>query len=266
MAANSGVRVVSLAEQVAGVLRARIVDGELLPGEFLPKQEDLVAEFGVSRPSLREALRILETEGLVQVRRGKLGGGVVQAPPADSTAHGIELALRARGVSAEEVAAALRHLEPVCAGLCASREDRATAVVPRLRAAHDAAAAAVDDLRAYTVLSRAFHAELVACCGNETIIVLLGALERICAEDSERWADEVVGRGAKTRDPIADPAYRRQAIAAHERIVELIEAGDADAAEQAARAHVTSRYAPRSRRAAPAKRRTPAKRAAAKRS
>jgi DNA-binding FadR family transcriptional regulator len=258
MAANGGVRVVSLAEQVAGVLRARIVDGELLPGQILPKQEDLVAEFGVSRPSLREALRILETEGLVQVRRGKLGGGVVQAPPADSTAHGIELALRARGVSADEVAAALRHLEPACAGLCAGRDDRATAVVPRLRAAHEAAAGAVDDLRRYTVLSRAFHAELVACCGNPTIIVLLGALERICAEDSERWADEVVERGARTKDPIADPEYRRGAIAAHGRIVELIEAGDAEGAEQAARAHVSSRYAP-----APRKRAAPKKKAAA---
>jgi GntR family transcriptional repressor for pyruvate dehydrogenase complex len=254
-----------LAEMVADVLRRRILSGQLADGDLLPKQEQLLDEFGVSKPSIREALRILETEGLVQVRRGKLGGGVVQAPPADATAHSIELALRARGVSADEVAAALRHLEPACAGLCAARDDRAMAVVPRLRAAHAAAADAVDDVRRYTVLSRAFHAELVASCGNPTIIVLLGALERICAEDSERWADEVVERGARpgrARGPITDPEYRRGAIAAHERIVELIEAGDAGGAEQAARAHVSSRYAPppRKRAAAPAKKKAAAKR------
>lgn len=243
----------TLAEQVANVLRTRIVSGDLARDEVLPKQEDLVAEFGVSKPSLREALRILETEGLVRIRRGKFGGAVVQAPPIDSTARNIELALRSRGVQSIEVAAALRYLEPVCAGLCASRPDRATSVLPRLRAAHEAAADAVDDLRDYTVLSRAFHAELVALCGNETITLVLGALERICSEDAEQWATDVVERGARPGNRIADAGYRRDAIQAHATLVQLIEDGDAEGAEQTARRHVHSRDVHEAQRA----RRTP---------
>ncbi|HEU5150290.1 MAG TPA: GntR family transcriptional regulator [Iamia sp.] len=234
----------SLAEQVAGQLRERIVTGELSEGTVLPKQEDLLAEFGVSKPSLREALRILEAEGLVLVRRGKVGGAVVQSPPVDSTARGIEVALRSRRVTPDEVATALRHLEPVCARLCASRPDREEAVLPVLREAHEAGAAALDDIRRYTVETRRFHAALVETCGDQTIALLLGALERICAEASSQWADEVSTQGVAADDPISDPAYRAEAVAAHAALIELIEAGDADGAERLTREHAGSRRLP----------------------
>ncbi|HMG45479.1 MAG TPA: GntR family transcriptional regulator [Acidimicrobiales bacterium] len=238
----------SVAELVADQIRERIVSGQVQPGEVLPKQESLLVEFGVSQPSLREALRILETEGLVRVRRGKHGGTVVQQPQVDSTAHAIELALRARGVSPGEVATALRFLEPVCAGLCAAREDRATEVVPRLQAAHEAVLAVVDDVPQYTARARAFHAELVNCCGNDTIALVLGALERICSDDSTAWAEQLSRRPAKIARtaPIADAEYRRSGVDAHATIVERIAAGDVRGAEEAAREHAASRSAAQS--------------------
>src|SRR5262245_56820656 len=58
---------------IAGVLRNRIVNGELEDGKVLPKHQDFLIEFGVSLPSLREAMRILETEGLISERRGNRG-------------------------------------------------------------------------------------------------------------------------------------------------------------------------------------------------
>ncbi|HRE03853.1 MAG TPA: GntR family transcriptional regulator, partial [Ilumatobacteraceae bacterium] len=61
-----------LAEMVADVLRQRILSGELGDGSIIGKQEELIEEFNVSKPSIREALRILETEGLISVQRGKL--------------------------------------------------------------------------------------------------------------------------------------------------------------------------------------------------
>jgi DNA-binding FadR family transcriptional regulator len=238
---RSPVRPHSIAELVASQLRERIIVGELRDGDVLPKQEDHLVEFGVSKPSLREALRILETEGLVRVRRGKVGGAIVQRPRVGITAQGIEMALRSKGVGLDEVADALRRLEPVCAGLCAARTDRRKTVLPRLRAAHEKAAEAVDDIQRYTRFARRFHEEMVACCGNETIIFVLSALETICSEDSEAWAREVAPRPGRRSDPIAKPAYRHQGIDDHTRIIELIEAGDVDGAEAAARQHAVGR-------------------------
>jgi DNA-binding FadR family transcriptional regulator len=73
-----------IAETVAAELRQRILVGP--PAQHLPTQDQLVKEFGVSYPSVREALRILETEGLVTVRRGSVGGAEVHRPDQSSAA------------------------------------------------------------------------------------------------------------------------------------------------------------------------------------
>ena len=76
-------------QQIADELRGLIVSGELADGASLGREPDLVERFGVSRPSLREALRILETEGLIRVVRGLHGGVVVQSPgPPDDRQDG----------------------------------------------------------------------------------------------------------------------------------------------------------------------------------
>ena len=66
-----------VADIVADSLRDRVLSGELADGDLLPRQEQLVADFGVSQPSLREAFRILETEGLVSIIRGNAGGAQI---------------------------------------------------------------------------------------------------------------------------------------------------------------------------------------------
>src|SRR5438309_709655 len=87
-----------LAEMVAAALRKRIVSGGIEDGGMLPKQEDLMAEFGISLPPMREALRILETEGLITVRRGNTGGAVVHQPQATKAAYMLGLVLQSRDV------------------------------------------------------------------------------------------------------------------------------------------------------------------------
>src|SRR5918996_2342005 len=87
-----------VAEMVADILRARIVDGALGDGDLLPKQDDLLEEFRVSRPSIREAMRILETEGLVSVRRGNIGGAEVHAPKPSNAAYMLGLVMQSKHV------------------------------------------------------------------------------------------------------------------------------------------------------------------------
>src|SRR3954452_24826625 len=81
-------------QQVADELRQLIVAGELEEGEMLGSEPDLIERFGVSRPSMREALRILETEGLISVRRGVFGGVVVHRPDQRQTARTAALVLQ----------------------------------------------------------------------------------------------------------------------------------------------------------------------------
>ncbi len=74
------VRVPKTAELVAQHLRRLIVRGEIAEGESLPAEAELRAQFGVSRPILREAFRVLESESLIVVRRGARGGAIVRLP------------------------------------------------------------------------------------------------------------------------------------------------------------------------------------------
>src|SRR6201997_2381011 len=113
-----------IAEIVADELRRQIIDGELADGDLLPRQEVLVEQFNVSLVSLREALRILETEGLVSVRRGNRGGAVVHAPAKASAAYMLGLLLQSDYVPLADLGTALQELEPMCAALAARRPDR----------------------------------------------------------------------------------------------------------------------------------------------
>ncbi len=74
------VRVPKTAELVASSLRRQIIRRELVEGDALPPEADLMERFGVSRPTLREAFRVLESESLITVRRGSRGGAQIHAP------------------------------------------------------------------------------------------------------------------------------------------------------------------------------------------
>jgi DNA-binding FadR family transcriptional regulator len=229
-----------LAEMVAELLRERIVTGVLKDGDLLPRQEDLLEEFAVSRPPLREALRILEAEGLITVRRGNRGGAVIHAPQAHNAGTTIGLVLKAQRVPLTDVGEALGQLEPLCASLCTSRPDRLTAVLPRLREVHAAAVEAVDNELEFQRLQREFHEELVKLCGNETLKLVVGALESLWSRQEEVWAEQVASEGG-----FPEREQRLEGLRAHERLLDLIEAGNPAEVSTAARRHLDAiqRYA-----------------------
>ena len=222
-----------LADMVASVLRERIVNGELSDGDLLPKQDELLEEFRISRPSLREALRILESEGLLTVRRGNVGGSVVEAPNAESSAYMFGLVLQSRRGTVADLADAIRHIEPITASLCAERPDRDSAVVPALRSNIAAAEASIEDLTAFTALSREFHESLVASCGNETLILTIGALESLWSQQEQQWAER-----AQSRGEYRDLGYRRDVLSAHKALVDAIAAGQAEKVARLAGKHL----------------------------
>ncbi|MCW2601194.1 MAG: GntR domain protein [Frankiales bacterium] len=226
-----------VAEMLADVLRDRILSGELEDDSLLPKQDDLLAEFRTSKASAREAFRILETEGLITVQRGNVGGAVVHRPTPETAAYMLGLVLQSRGVGLSDVGTALQYVEPLCAALCAGREDRATAVVPRLESAHQRLVEAVnaDDEAAATPASRVFHEELVKCSGNETMIIVAGALESLWSAHEASWSVVATRQG---RFP--EPLLRKRALQEHEHLIAAIAAGDIDRAARTARKHLST--------------------------
>lgn len=221
-----------VAEIVASKLRDDILSGRLKEGDILPSQESLFGEFGVSPPALREAIHILETDGLISVRRGNVGGAVVHHPTAERTAHMISMVLQARSATPVDVSEALMHLEPICAGMCAAREDRMTEVVPYLQHEIDIQSSQFDDASQYVPNARRFHETLVSRCGNEPMILLIGSLELIwSAHESSVWADD----GEPT--PMVGKT-KRAALRDHQRLLDAISDGNPARAIRLARDHL----------------------------
>ncbi len=221
-----------LAEMIAGELRERILSGDLPDGSLLPKQEDLLEEFNVSGPSIREALRILETEGLVTVRRGNVGGAVVHFPQAASVAYVVSLVLQSKEVGLKDVALAIQEIEPTCVALCAARPDRLQTVVPNLRRISALGEEAVDDTDESMRTTRDFHRALVEGCGNETLILIVGALETLWAAHIQEWAKRAAEHGELSRHTL------QTANDDHEKLVDLIELGAVEDARRFAALHL----------------------------
>jgi GntR family transcriptional regulator, transcriptional repressor for pyruvate dehydrogenase complex len=240
MADGYRVRAPRVAELIASRLRDDILTGRLKEGDVLPSQEALFSEFGVSPPALREAIHILEADGLISVRRGNVGGAVVHLPTSERTAHVIGMVLQTRGAPPADVSEALMHLEPVCAGLCATRDDRLTDVVPYLEAELETQTTQFNDLAQYVPNARRFHEALVARCGNESMILLVGSLEVIwSAHESAVWSGEGFSSGDNgDADMLAKT--RRAALRDHHRIVDAIRDGNQARAVRLATDHLAA--------------------------
>lgn len=228
----------SVSEAVASQLRARILDGDLVDGSELPPEAALLEQFPVSRPSLREAFRILETEGLVTVRRGKRGGTLIKHPTPDTAAYHVGLLLHSRRTSLEDLAAARNLVEPMTAEQAARRRDHRK-VGRALAALTSEAEEHIEDGLAFTRLSTQFHHDLVMAAGNETLQILVGVLESIWNTQELDWAESAVTEGQ-----YPEIGLRRDVIRVHRRISQAIEAGDAEESLRITRAHLkaTSQY------------------------
>ena len=216
---------------IADELRSLILSGELSDGDSLGREPELVERFAVSRPSLREALRILEAEHLITVVRGVRGGVVVNAPDGRFTARTAAMVLRARNVSVADVFQARALLEPLAARAIASMKRRRT-VVAKLRAIVDEVEASIDDPEAFGVAFARFDEQLVALAGNQTLAIVDEMLNEIL--------NRTVTAITRSRDVETTLAYRRLGIRSLRRLVELLDAGDAAGADAHWRAHLAA--------------------------
>ncbi len=228
---------VRLAESIAADLRRRIINGEM-DGDELPKQEDLRRMFAVSGPSLREALRILEVEGLVTVRRGKVGGASFHRPDGASAAHAIGLTLQGQSTRLRDLAEVLLVFEPLCAGDCAATTGKDDSALALLEENLGRSEQALGSGPEFTRLCREFHDLIVDRHSNRAIRMLTRSMVAIWTAQEEGWAIEVADVG---RYPDLDA--QKAVLAAHRTITRKIATGAVDAAESASRRHLTATQA-----------------------
>jgi GntR family transcriptional repressor for pyruvate dehydrogenase complex len=211
-------------EQVAIQIQHYIQEEELGPGDFLGREEDLAAEFGVSRPTLREALKLLASGNLIRASKGP-GGGIFVAHTADegmgrSLSDAIGMMLETGAVTLEELLDARLLLEVPLAGLAAYQADEQN--LNRLReAVRGAATADPDELAAF---DSEIHQAVAAAAGNRMLQALTG------------WVFEVVqpSVNAALHGAIVQAAIVEQ----HETLLAAIEKGDAPRAERAMKDHL----------------------------
>jgi GntR family transcriptional repressor for pyruvate dehydrogenase complex len=229
------VRVPKTAELVAQVIRSQIVRGELTEGDALPPESELTGRFGISRPTLREALRILESESLITLSRGSRTGAIVHAPSREVAARHTGLLLQAQGVNLADVYEARVAIFAPAARVLAERGGKAHAKA--LRTKLDELRALQGDPSGFLTGALEFNHAVLELAGNRTLTVLAGVLSDIVA----------LHLATVARDWETQPRHAREAVRvvdAMEHLIELIEAGDGDAAERFWRAQMeqSARY------------------------
>ncbi|WP_243407501.1 FadR/GntR family transcriptional regulator [Frankia canadensis] len=226
------VRVPKTAELVASQLRRRIIRGELSEGDALPPEPTLMTQFGVSRPTLREAFRVLEAEALISVRRGAHGGARVHAPSPNVAARYAGLVLEHRGATLGDVHQASSVIEPPCAVLLAERGSPDD--VAALRAVLAEGDSVGEEPAALAAAQAAFHRAVVELTGNKSLSVLTGMLQHLVELTSAPQGHASIAaniREAPARSSAGDEPQRRPlgrtTRLAHATLIDLIERGDA---------------------------------------
>jgi DNA-binding FadR family transcriptional regulator len=211
-----------ISELVARELARRIIDERLEEGTMLPNERELIEIFHVGRTTLREALRLLETRGVITIRTGPRGGPIVRRPRPDDLSDVLTLTLQFEGAALADVLEARVVAEPAITRLAADRiTDEELA---ELEEATEAMAAATGDGAAFVEQNIRFHRLIGEVAGSVALQVFLRSLESIVQS-------EVSGIEYS-------PRQRKKFVEDHARIVEALRARDGDAAAAAMRDHL----------------------------
>jgi GntR family transcriptional repressor for pyruvate dehydrogenase complex len=138
-------------DDVLEQLREAILSGRIRPGEKLPTERQLCEEFGVGRPTLREALRSLEAVGMIDVRPGKGGGSYAVTPSESTVGDALASLVSLRGASLEDLAEFRLDFEGENALWAARRADASDLAMLEAAVTEAREASAVDDLLAADV-------------------------------------------------------------------------------------------------------------------
>jgi DNA-binding FadR family transcriptional regulator len=208
---------------LAEELRERILHGEFPEGTALPPERDLVTQTRMSRTTVREALRILEVQGLITIKAGRTGGAFVQRPGGESVADSVALVIRGQQIRMAALMETREAIEPSCAELAAryrSEED-----LLRIEAANEALSTEEDSLPEFLQANIDWHIAVATATHNELLSGFMLAISRAiyAATDNQSFVDTDV---------------RRTTVLAHRSITKAIRDRDPVAAARRMKRHV----------------------------
>ncbi|CAN5663587.1 FadR/GntR family transcriptional regulator [soil metagenome] len=197
---------------LANELRAQILEQQLEPGDSLPSEPELIQMFGLSRGTVREALRLLEADGFIEIRRGPRGGIMVSHPDIDVVSRSLATQLTVGRTPLRSIFEFRKLIEPAVAAAAAkdASEEQKQKLV---EFAEDEAAG-----------DSAFHDLLADCVENDVLRTIMSAINRVVGWQTR--VDDIPAEGVKA------------AGKAHAKIAAAIVAGDGDTAASVMRKHI----------------------------
>lgn len=210
----------------ATLIAQRIVqeirEGKLSQGDPLPPEKDMLLSYDVGRNTLREALRVLELQGVITIRPGRGGGPTVSMPDSRHLASTLALLMQFASTPFRAIVETRMHVEPLTAELCADRAD--PEVIRRLRESVDRMTQGLEDEEVFLYENQRFHELVARGSGNPLFSYLLNSLDWIT--DGSTLGIEYPKRS------------RRAVLEAHEHVCKAIEAHDSERALEAMRLHM----------------------------
>ena len=230
----NAIRLPKTAEVIANQIRKRVIRGELQPGDFLPPEAQVVEELATSRPTIREAYRILEAERFISVKRGARSGARVHLPTSEMVARYAGYVLQSQGTTLGDLYLARVAVEPFVAKMLAEQSDQA--VVAKLKQAIDRVEAQLDagHIHDFRLEAMRFHLLMVELCGNRTLALIFLMLEQVFEAHQFRYEAPPSAKHTEK----ATEKRNRLFLRSCRKMIALIEAGDGEAAAQHWKSHI----------------------------
>ena len=212
-------------EDVVEQIERAILTGEIKETDRLPSERDLIEQFGVSRATIREALRVLQSRGLIEVRHGDPGGPIVRADPGASVATMLNSLFRADRLTMADVVQFRMIVESAAAALAAKSSAKSIAMIRKAYTEMKSTRTWGEQVKSDVL----FHRRVAEASRNPLFVLVVDALHQF--KPVATWlANRPLGEA------------REQTLEVHGMILDAIEAGNAAKAAELSRYHLRRSY------------------------
>lgn len=211
-------------QEIVAQIKASIFEGRLTPGDRLPSEKELTEQFGVSRITVRDAMRVLESQGLVEIKVGSGGGAFVASPSSEPVTQVLTDMLRLQGITIRELVEARLVIETAIVTYAAERATCEDLDAMRHAIEQARMARAAGEAR-FTPTSIEFHIALARAAKNQVLFFTVSSFRTPFYETLDKLSPD---------NGMAD-----QAIEDHQKLLDAIADHDAERARQVMREHLS---------------------------